>query len=158
MDSAALTGVLLGTRLFCVAVLGLRCHTGFSSPLVRGSSLLLCTGFSLRWPLVTPPGFRAQAQCLWPLGLAALRPRWDLPPDQGLNLCLLHRPGGFFATGPPGNFPGTHFIFRTKILEVRHKAGTTVDCRIFSSSVKGVGPGALTSCLHVALLDPFRVF
>ena len=30
MDSAALTTVLLGTHLFCVAVLGLRCHTGFS--------------------------------------------------------------------------------------------------------------------------------
>ena len=50
MDSATLTGVLLGTHLFCVALLGLRCHTGFS--LVGGSSLLQCTGFSLRWLLL----------------------------------------------------------------------------------------------------------
>ena len=41
MDSAALTGVLLGTRLFCVAVLGLRRHTGFSLAVEGGGYSLV---------------------------------------------------------------------------------------------------------------------
>ena len=82
---------------------------------------------------------------------------WDLP-GSGIEPVSPAPTGGFFATEPPGS-PGTHILFfRTRIPEVRHKMSLTVDCRMFSSSVKGVGRSSDFLCLHVALLDPFRVF
>ena len=48
--------------------------------------------------LVAAPGFRAQAQQLWCMGLVA---PWRVG-SSGLNLCLLHWAGRFFTTESSG--------------------------------------------------------